>query len=98
MATSFAALESRVNAACMQALANAEATLPDATVVSGIFDNAALVGGQFDIAPGYTRRFVAPTAALADLEVGDVLTIATDDFTITAIEPDGTGLTALGLK
>lgn len=98
MAASFGALEARVNAACMAALANVDATLPDESVVQGIFDNGAITGGVWEVAPAFTRRFMAGSTALADLEIGDVLTINETDYSVTAIEPDGTGMTTLGLK
>lgn len=98
MSAPFAALEARVNTACMAALANAEATLPSAVVVSGIFDNAAVAGGTFDVAPGFIRRFIGLSASLSALTIGQSLTIGGVAYAIAEIEPDGTGLTSLSLK
>jgi|GEM_PF-3042793 len=101
----FAALEARVNAACLAKLANAEATLPDLSVVPGLFENAAVP--VFGVVPGFTRQFQGDSVALADLEVGDAITVRKwisgvpvyeASHVIAAIEPDGTGMTVLGLK
>jgi len=98
MPPAFAALEVRVNAACMAALANAEEVLPDASVVAGLLEDAAIPGGALDVMPAYRRVFTAATDDLAGLEIGDLLTAGDVEYAVVAIEPDGTGLTVLGLK
>lgn len=98
MATPFAALETRLNVACLAALANADATLPDLTVVSGVFESGAVAGGVFEVSPAFLVRFTASSDALTDVEVGDEIYIRSRLYRVTAIEPDGTGMTVLGLK
>lgn len=93
-----ATFEPGISVSCLDAFANAEVTLPDLTVVAGLLQNAAIPGGVYDVAPGYTQRLTMQSTLVADLEVNDVLTIAETDYLVTAIEPDGMGLTVLGLK
>lgn len=91
-------LDAGTSASCLSALANASATLADNSTVSGVLQNAAIPGGVYDVAPGYTQRFTALSTAVVDLEVEDIITIGETDYLVTAIEPDGMGLTVLGLK
>ncbi len=77
---------------------NAEATLPNCTVVPGILENTAIPGGVYDVAPGYAQRFTAESSLVAELEVGDAIAIVETEYRVIAIESDGMGLTVLGLK
>ena len=91
-------IEAGISASCLSALTNASATLPDFSVVPGVLQNAAIPGGVYDVAPGYTQRFTALSTLVSEVEVEDIITIGETDYLVTAIEPDGVGLTVLGLK
>lgn len=93
-----AAFEAAMSVKLLALFSNAEATLPNCAVVPGILENTAIPGGVYDVAPGYAQRFTAASALVAELEVEDVITIAATDYRVIAIEPDGMGLTVLGLK
>lgn len=98
MAAPFAALEADANEAILGALANATATLPGGAQLDGILEDAAIPGGVLDVMPAFARRFTAASAALATVVVGAALIVGGDAYEVVAVEPDGTGLTALGLK
>jgi hypothetical protein len=95
---SFAAIEASISAGCVAAFENATATLPDFSALPGVLQAAATPGGVYGVAPGYLRSFTAQATLVADLEVEDVITIAETDYEVVAIEPDGMGLTVLGLR
>lgn len=98
MATTFAALEQRLNSAVLSRLSNATATLPGGAQVAVIFDMPGVVAsvgpmGMQTEAPACT---VASEALPADI-VGQPITIGAMAFTVTAHEPDGTGMSRLWL-
>jgi hypothetical protein len=71
-----------------------DATL-DAEPVRGIFDNAYVE--SFGLA---TRqpRFALSTAEAGAVQQGGVLVIGTATYRVTAVQPDGTGMTELALE
>lgn len=93
MTAPFAAIETATAANAVAALANVSAVV-DGVAVNGIFDNAH--GDAFGIAGS------VPTLSCAsdeiDAERGDAVTIGATSYTITNVEPDGTGMTRLMLQ
>lgn len=98
LATPFAALEQRLNAAVMRRLANVVATV-DGVQVAGIFADPYALGqvGLAGIA-ATQPTLTLPTASLAAEPVGQTVTIGTAAYTVAAHEPDGTGLSRLLLE
>ena len=108
MATAFAALETRINAAIQKSLANAVAVIND-TEITGIFDNgyqAALSGFVESSAPTFlcqtadVQRFVDGTSMprVTGLTKGSAITIAEVQYKVLEIHPDGTGLSTIILE
>lgn len=94
MAAPFAAIETATAANAVAALANVSAVV-DGVAVNGIFDNA--YGDAFGMAG------TVPVLSIASDEVplvayGDAVVIGADTYTITKVEPDGTGMTRLILQ
>lgn len=101
MSNAFAAAETRVNAAVTVHLSNVEArieTTPLGVVtVNGIFDNG--YASAFDGLVGAQQpTFVCDSAAVAQAEQIDTVTIGEVAYSVTNIEPDGVGMTTLRLR
>lgn len=83
------------NLAAFMADFGVAATLPNTSVVRGIFDatpkNALGVIGP-------DPQFVAATADLSGLAYGNDILINGATYTVRAIEADGTGMTTLSLE
>lgn len=65
--------------------------------VAGIFDNGyqgALTGAIESSAP----TFIAPTANVAAVVQGTAITVNATAYSVTGVEPDGTGVTTLILE
>lgn len=101
MATAFAALEARTARAALAHLANAQAqaTTRHGEVVSFavIFDNgyAGALGGLADATQPSAQ---ARTVDVADLVQGCAVCIDGDDWHVTDLQPDGTGMSTLLLR
>ncbi len=81
----------------MAALANAAGTLSVGGTAELIFDNG--YAGAFNGMVGDTDPVcTGKTADLSAVTVGSTVTISSTTYTVCAIEPDGTGMTALRLK
>lgn len=65
-----------------------------AASVSGIFDTPS--AEMFGIG-GSDPTFTCATADVVSIAAGQAVTIAGTDYTVTAVKPDGTGLTVLHL-
>jgi len=72
----------------------------DATVggsaVRGIFDNDFLT--SLGVTAGTGPVLLLPTASVGSAAQGDAVVVASVSYTITSLEPDGTGLTLLRLQ
>jgi hypothetical protein len=96
---SFADLESRVNAACMRLLFNAEATpLVGGAPFSVIFDAAFVspLDPLASVAPA--ARVLDSDLAASDIAQGAVVSIRDVDYEVRELEPDGVGMTVLRLR
>jgi hypothetical protein len=71
------------------------ATLPDTSVVLGIFDAAPK--NVLGVA-GSDPQFIGATAGLSGLVYGNVVEIGGVNWTVRGSAPDGTGLTTLTLE
>jgi hypothetical protein len=96
MATPFAAIEARINAAVVSHLANATADFGGGVVVDGIF--RASYSDAFGMVNSEMSSFEAETDDLTGVEVGDTVTVGGKARTVSSIQPDGTGITLLALK
>lgn len=101
MATSFAALESRVNSAVMAKLSNTQALLngvPVTGILSPGFQGASMDGFG---AAGSSPEFVLPAASVPAHAEGLLLVIASGQgagtYRIGLAYPDGSGLVTLHL-
>jgi len=101
VASPFAAIEARTAVAALRHVSNAQAT---ATTRHGevvqfqvIFDNgyAAQFGG---LADGSQPSALARSVDVADLVQGNPLDIGADTWSVTDMQPDGTGMTTLTLR
>ena len=63
--------------------------------VRGIFDN--LYAVTLGFAAGTTPQLVVASASIPLVAQDDAVVIATISYTVTAVEPDGTGMTLLRL-
>lgn len=95
MAAPFAAIETATAANAVAALANVTAVV-DGVTVNGIF------GNDYDEAFGAVAG-TAPTLSCVSSEVtsaaqGDTVVVGGISYTITSLEPDGTGMTLLRLQ
>lgn len=68
----------------------------DGASVSGIFDNAYLQ--SLGITAGTGPVLLLPAASVGSADQGDSITVAGTSYTITGLEPDGTGLVLLRLQ
>lgn len=102
MAAPFAAREARLNSAVVTHLANVDAewlslVLGTKTTLSGIFDNG--YGSAFDGLVGAQQpTFLCAEAAVAGVAQDDSLVIVGVDYSVTNVEPDGTGMVTLRLR
>jgi hypothetical protein len=96
MATAFAALEARINAAVDQHLANATADFGGGTVVDGTFDSD--YGDPLGIVAGQRMVFSSGDAVLASIAVGASVTINATVYKVAEIQREGSGWTRLILK
>lgn len=96
MPATFDALEQRVNRAVVNRLSNAMATIGAASVPV-VFDRLYLDALDGEVA-GYAPVVTAKDADLMGVVYGTAITVRGDAYTVTAIEPDGTGLTRLQLR
>jgi hypothetical protein len=96
MPAPFAALETRINTACRDRLANAEAIIGSATV-SGIFGQvyAESMGGM---AAGRDLSFQALESDVGAICVGSTLSISGISYRVASHEPDGAGWLTLILQ
>ncbi len=95
MAAPFAALEARINAAVVSHLANATADFGGGVTVDGEFSGEYSEAGGIS---GSSPSIRCDSAAVAFAVQGAFLTIAAVSYTITSLEPDGTGMTFLRLN
>lgn len=101
MATAFAALETRVNAAVVARLANAVADFGAGVTVEGLFDQP--YAEAFDLITGSKPSFRALAAALPAITIGvttvEISTVAVvGTYTISESQPDGAGMVTLILE
>ena len=95
MSAAFAALETRLNSACLRALANKTASVGGGSV-DGIFDNG--YATALDIG-GSAPTFTMDSSQMGSAEVNSALVISGQpNYVISTIEPDGTGLVVLRLR
>ena len=71
-----------------------DATL-DGAAVRGIFDNGFV--SALDIA-GSAPSILLPSSSAASAAAGQTVVVGGASYTVTAIEPDGTGMTLLRLQ
>lgn len=95
----FAAAAARCTASVFARLANASAEALDGNNLPIAFDvvfdaPAAQAGFVADIGP----QALCQTADVAAVAWGSGITIAGTDYTVSAIQPDGTGVTTLQLR
>ncbi len=64
--------------------------------LSGIFDNDYAIAMGF--ASGGTPVLLIFSAAAPSVAVGNAVTVGAVSYTVVAVEPDGTGMTALRLQ
>lgn len=92
---SFAALQSRVNAAVLAKLSDVSATIGGVGGIAGKFDNA------YVDPLGFSGSSPALTCASSDVSAavqGTVVVVDAVNYTVAAIKPDGTGMTRLLLQ
>lgn len=98
MLAPFAALEARLNTAVLGRLSNAVVTVAGVEVAV-IFDRTPAVGGVGPLGMVTTSPEVSiATASVPADPVGQVLVMGTEQFSIAAHEPDGTGMSRLLLE
>lgn len=93
-AAPFAALEARVNAAVFARLANVVVVI-GGVQQAAIFDNGYVE--PFGVA-GRAARLHVPSSAAANVQQGAAVVIGSTQYVVASIEPDGTGVTTLGLE
>ena len=102
MATPFAAIESRLNAAAQSRLANAQASINSAPAVAGMFDRKS--ADALSYVTGVRVSFQAPESLLGTVLEGDAISVTTDTGTalfngeVSRIEQDGGGWVCLYLQ
>jgi len=94
MTNPFAAIETSINNACIGALANVEATLASGAKISGIFDNGA--ASSLDT-QGSDPSLTVKSSDVSALTYGSTISISGINWKVQSIEPDGTGVTTIGL-
>ncbi len=96
MPATFDLLEQRVNRAVVNRLSNAMVTIGVASVPV-VFDRLYVDALDGDVA-GYLPVITGNDADLAGVVYGTSITVRGDAYTVTALEPDGTGMTRLRLR
>lgn len=96
MPANFATIEERVNRAVVDRLSNAMAIIGPATVPV-VFDRLYLESLDGEVA-GYAPVVTGKDQDLVDVAYGSALTLRGVAYTVTSVEPDGTGLTRLQLR
>ena len=94
MKNPFASIEASINNACIGALANVEATLASGAKISGIFDNGA--ASSLDT-QGSDPSLTVKSSDIFALTYGNTISISGTSWKVQSIEPDGTGVTTIGL-
>ncbi|TXH90350.1 MAG: hypothetical protein E6Q78_05260 [Rhodoferax sp.] len=94
MATAFATLEARVNAAAIKQLANAEAIL-DGQEVIGIFDATPAI---FNMLAGSSPTFLLASASVPADPRNLAMVIGATSYVVREYTHDGTGLCTLKLE
>ena len=96
MTAAFAAIEAATATSAVAALANAEAVI-GGTTYRVIFDAAYAdplgIAGSSPVAELDAADWTASSAT-----TGDTITVDGDSYTITGVEPDGTGMVRLRLQ
>lgn len=92
----FAALESRVNAACAAKLATDVATL-DGVAITGKFSNGSALGLN-NMMLGSNPTFSCLDSSLPSDARGLMLVVGGASYTVREAKPDGTGYTLLELE
>lgn len=102
MATPFAALETRLNAAAQGRLANAQASINGAAAVAGFFDRRA--ADVLSYAQGAQPQFQCPESLVGTVLEDDAIEISNDAAAVlfsgrvSRIVPDGAGWLTLSLQ
>jgi len=73
---------------------NADITLPDATVIRGVFAREYIETGSFE---GYAPIATIKDTDYPDVAHDDVLVIKGKNYLVTGIQPDGAGITNIVL-
>jgi hypothetical protein len=92
----FADLEARMNSAISDRLSNVEADI-DGVLVPGYF-RASYADEFGGLTSGRNMTFGCLESLVTEMTQGDIITINDANYTVTAIEPDGTGNTLLQLR
>lgn len=95
MAAPFAAIETATAANAVAALANVTAVV-DGVTVNGIFDNDFLIA--LGVTAGTGPVLLCAAADITSAAQGDTVVVGGISYTITSLEPDGTGMTLLRLQ
>lgn len=96
MATPFAAIEARVNAAALAHTANATADFGGGVVVAGVFDKDYVTA--LDIG-GSSPAFRCASSAVVAVVAGAAVSINSANYTVAGpVEHDGTGMATLRLR
>ena len=102
MATPFAALETRINAAAQSRLANAQASINGGAAIAGFFDQRA--ADVLSYAQGVQPQFECPESLAGNVLEDDAIEISNDAAVVlfsgrvSRIVPDGTGWLTLSLQ
>lgn len=94
--TTFAALQSRVNAAAAAKLLTDAATL-NGVALTGKFDNGS-AAGMNNMLLGSNPTFTCLASAAGSSSRGQTLVVDTVSYTVREAKPDGTGFTLLELE
>lgn len=94
MSNPFAAIETSLNTAILGAVGNAVVVIGAATVYGVFDDNHLDINGVAASGPALTML----SSDVSTVAYGSSLTVDSVSYTVTAIEPDGTGITVLRLQ
>lgn len=92
----FAALQSRVNAAVAEKLLTDAATL-NGVAITGKFDNGS-ASGLSNMMLGSNPTFTCKTADAGSSSRGQTLVVDGVSYTVREVKPDGTGISLLELE
>ena len=95
MSAPFAAFESATANAAMAALANCTATVGAVAGVEGVFDSA--YATSFGLTAGTSPALTVKAADVPAVAQDVTVVIGAASYTVTDVEPDGTGLILLRL-